>query len=205
MNRILLILVNILLMQYTLSAQSKLLLENYYYKDNSFVPMIHVETKNNWYAELRYNYEDAETFSLYAGKMFKAGNEAVISITPLLGYAAGKFTGPSLALNVDMEWKGLFFSSQNQYSRSIRSREESFFFSWAEAGYSVSDVFFTGITMQYTRLGNQDILDPGFLTGLSFKNISFPCYLFKPFQRDRYFVLGLNYEFNLKRRSIRKS
>jgi hypothetical protein len=205
MKRTLAIIISILLMQHTLSAQSKLLLENYYYKDmNSIVPMIHVETKDDWYAELRHNYEDAETFSLYAGKTFRSGNEFEFSITPLLGYAVGKFTGPSLALNTDMEWRGLFFSSQNQYSLSARVKEESFFFSWAEVGYSVSDVFFTGITLQYTRLNKQNTAEPGFLAGLSLNNISFPCYLFKPFQRDRYFVLGLNYEFDLKRKPARK-
>lgn len=205
MRKILSILISFLLIQQMASAQSKLLLENYYYKDmNSIVPMIHVETSENWYAELRHNYEDAETFSLYAGKTFRHGNEAEFTITPLLGYAVGKFTGPSLALNMDIEWRGLFFCSQNQYSLSAKSREESFFFSWAETGYSFSDAFFTGITLQYTRLNGKNITEPGFLAGLSFRDISFPCYLFKPFHRDRYFVLGLNYEFNLKRKASRK-
>jgi hypothetical protein len=161
---------------------------------------MHFQAKNNWYAELRHNYEDVNTVSLFAGKAFTGGNEVTFSIIPLLGYSIGKFCGPSLALNTETEWKKLFFSSQNQYSISTKVKKESFFFTWTEAGYSISEWLFTGITLQYTRLSAQNIFEPGLLAGLSFKNVSFPCYIFNPFQRKHYFVLGLNYEFSFKER-----
>src|ERR1044072_5771641 len=67
-----------------LSAQSKLGFENYNYwgqqSQGTFVPLIHFETNKNWYAELRYNYEDAQTISFYAGKTFSGGNNLTYSI-----------------------------------------------------------------------------------------------------------------------------
>ena len=203
MNRALLLTGLAIMIQYNLPAQSSLLLENYYYKGqgiNTVVPMFHLETKNNWYGELRYNYEDINTLSLYAGKTIAGGNALQYCITPLLGYSAGRFRGPSFAVNAEAEWKNFFASSQTQYSLSLKTTEESFFFTWSEAGYAICDYFFAGLALQYTRLNCGDNFEPGFVAGLSFKNISFPCYIFSPFQAERYFVFGLNYEFSLKKK-----
>jgi hypothetical protein len=203
MTRNLLLLLLTITIHQSLTAQSKWLLETYYYKGkdiSAVVPMLHVETKDNWYAEFRYNYEDKKTFSLYAGKIFTGGKALEYTITPLLGYSVGRFNGLSFATNAEAEWKDFFISTQTQYSLSVKTKEESFFFTWSEAGYEISPHFFTGLAIQYTRLSGQNDFEPGLLAGLSFKNISFPCYVFGPFHRDRYFVLGLNYELNLTKK-----
>ncbi|NJO25008.1 MAG: hypothetical protein HC867_03265 [Bacteroidia bacterium] len=36
------------------------------------VPLVYFQTNKNWYAELRYNYEELQTFSIYLGKNFQA-------------------------------------------------------------------------------------------------------------------------------------
>jgi hypothetical protein len=204
MNGKLLLVFVAITLQYSLPAQSKWLFENYYYTGkniNTDNPMLHVETKNKWYAELRYNYEDVKTLSFYAGKTFSGGKAIEYSITPLLGYCVGRFRGLSFAANAEAGWKNFYLSTQAQYSLSSGSEDESFFFSWSEVGYNFSPHFFSGIALQYTRLTGENDFKPGFLAGLSYKNISFPCYVFGPFHRDRYFVLGFNYEFYLKRQS----
>jgi hypothetical protein len=194
----------ICIFHHKLPAQSKMLLENYYYNSergtNAIMPMFHLKTNNNWYAEIRYNYEDVNTVSLYAGKTFAKEGDVTYSLTPLLGYSAGRFRGASFAVNAETEWRQFFISSQSQYSRSLKSKDESFFFTWSEAGYCISENFFSGLALQYTKLSYQDIFEPGFLAGVSIKNVSFPCYLFNPFQHERYFILGLNYEFSLKKK-----
>ena len=126
----------------------------------------------------------------------------------MAGYSTGRFTGLSLAINTDAEWKKIFLSSQTQYSLSIKKNDsliikknaDNFFFSWSELGYNFSDHFFAGLAMQYTCQAGENDFKPGFLAGLSFKNLSFPCYVFSPFHPGRYFVLGVNYEFNLSKK-----
>lgn len=185
-------------------AQSKWVFENYNYIQQQdaavFVPMLHFETKNNWYAELRYNYEDMKTVSLFTGKMLTGGGDLSYTLTPMIGYSIGNFTGVSLAANADLEWKNLFFSSQSQFSKATRNTAGDFFFNWSELGYSIGDHAFAGVAMQYTAEAGAQYFEPGFLAGLSFKNISIPFYAFSPFSKDRYFVLGLNVEYNLKKR-----
>jgi hypothetical protein len=189
-------------------AQEKIGAELYTYVGTkpAIQPLLHIQSANNWYGELRYNYEDAETFSLYGGKTFSGGNNLEYSITPMAGYSTGRFNGLSFAFNTEVEWKAFYFSSQTQYSiatkkndsLSVKKSAENFFFSWSELGYTIGDHFFTGVSIQYTRQAGETIFEPGLLAGLNFKKLSFPFYVFSPFHRGRYFILGVNYEFSLK-------
>jgi len=177
--------------------------ENYNYmghQSSLFVPIIHIETKHNWYGEVRYNYEDVQTISMYAGKTFSGGNKFNYTLTPLIGYSAGNFTGSSLALNNEVDWKNFYFSSQSQYSFSFKKEVSNFFFTWSELGYNVSSNFFAGAALQYTWQLNKGEGEPGFVAGINFKNFSVPFYVFNPFKQASYIVLGLNYEYDLKRK-----
>ena len=193
-----------LLLQHSLPAQSKWVFENYTYPGQqgagAIVPMVHVETKNNWYAELRYNYEDVQTLSFFGGKTFTSGNAFEYSLTPLAGFSTGNFTGISLGMNTGAAWKNFYLSSQTQYSIGTKREVADFFFSWSEVGYNLSPVFFSGLAMQYTRQSGHTKFEPGFVAGVCIKDFSFPVYVFSPFHGDRYFVVGLNYEYNWKKK-----
>jgi hypothetical protein len=161
--------------------------------------MIHIETKKNWYAEIRYNYEDVQTFSLFTGKTLTGGRSLRYSITPMTGISVGNFTGLSFATNAEVEWKSFYTSSQTQYSIGTRTGISNFFFSWSELGYNIAEHIFGGLALQYTKQEGMSKTEPGFVAGLNFKGISIPFYIFGPFNTDRYFVLGLNYEYNFKK------
>lgn len=186
-------------------SQSKWVFEQYNYirqaDASAFVPMVHFQTRNNWYGELRYNYEDAQTLSLFGGKTVSGGKSLTWSFTPMAGYSTGRFTGLSAGVNNEAEWKDFYFSAQSQYSIATKKDISNFFFNWSEAGYSFSDNFFSGIAMQYTRQFHKDYIEPGIVNGLCFRNFSIPFYVFNPLKGDCYFVLGLNYEYNLKKKN----
>ena len=186
-------------------AQSKWVFEQYNYirqpEASAFVPMIHFQTKTNWYGELRYNYEDVQTLSLFGGRTVSGGNSLTWSFTPMAGYSTGKFTGVSAAVNNEAEWKDFYFSAQSQYSKATKADLANFFFNWSELGYSFSDFFYTGIAMQYTWQQQKGYLEPGIVNGICFRNFSLPFYVFNPLKSDCYFVLGLNYEYNLKKKN----
>jgi hypothetical protein len=188
----------------TAFTQAKSGVENYNLlsSGNEYVwmPVFHHQAKNGIYTELRYNYEDLRTLSIYGGKTFAGGKKLQFNLTPMLGYSAGRFTGVSLAMNAEVEWKGFYFSSQTQYSMATKQSSDDFFFSWSESGYNISDNFFTGVAIQYTRQQGISEADPGFVAGINFKNFSIPAYAFNPFQPGRYFIVGLNYEFDFKKK-----
>ena len=191
-------------MQPELSAQSKWIFENYHYwgqpNATTIVPVISFETKSNLHAELRYNYEEIQTVSLFGGRAFHAGNTFKISVTPLAGISLGKFQGISGGVNADLNWKGLYLSSQSQYSRTTIKEAKSFFFTWSEMGYTIKNKFFGGVALQYTLADKVKEMSHGFLAGINFKNVSIPFYVFNPSRKNMYFVAGFNYELQLKKK-----
>ena len=205
MNKSLLIIIWSILMQHELSAQSKWVFENYNYwgqpGTTSVVPIIRFEAKNNWHAELRYNYEELQTLSVFGGRTFNAGDQLHIGITPLAGFSAGKFTGISAGVNTDIKWKKMYLSAETQYSAAIKNKEHNFLFTWSELGYNVTSHFFAGVSYQYTGITQTTESNPGLFAGLNWKGFSIPFYVFNPFATGKYFVLGVNYECYLKKKA----
>ncbi len=183
------------------NAQQKLMLEQYSFigggATSMLAPVAHYETKHKWYAEARYNYEDINTFSLYAGRTFSAQRIFSWSLTPMIGGMAGKMKGGSFGLNSECSFKKFGFSSQAQYSLSAETEYDNFFYNWSELYYQPFDWVYTGIAVQHTRMyATNALVDPGVLLGFSYNQWSFPMYSFKPFAAERYFVVGINWEWN---------
>ncbi|MEI2737932.1 MAG: hypothetical protein V9F01_04015 [Chitinophagaceae bacterium] len=185
-------------------AQAKSGLENYnmlnQQQEYLWMPILHYQAKNGVYTEIRYNYEEVQTLSFYMGKVFSGGENFEFNLTPMLGISTGEFNGISLAINAETEWKNFYLSSQTQYSIATKENNDNFFFSWSELGYSIADKVFAGVAIQYTRQSGVNNLEPGFVGGVEFKNITIPLYVFNPFGNERYFVLGINYEFHFKKK-----
>lgn len=169
-------------------------------KEYVWMPIIHYQSEKGFYTEMRYNYEDVRTLSLYAGKTFTTGNEMECAITPMLGLSAGNFSGVSVAANAEADWKNFYLSTQTQHSVSTKKGVSNFFFSWTELGYNFFKKLFAGVAVQYTRQEGISYTEPGFVAGLNLKNISIPFYIFKPFSPDQFIILGLNFEYRLKKR-----
>jgi hypothetical protein len=160
-----------------------------------WVPILSYQTSMNWRFEGRYNYEALNSFALYAGKEFSFGNKVTASFTPLAGIVAGEFRGGSAALNMLVEYKALFFSSQAQYTFSTDRASDSYIFDWCELGYNVFDWAYLGVSAQYTanRDMSASIVEPGVVLGMQVKSWTFPLYAFIPPGGQSYFVLGANY------------
>jgi hypothetical protein len=180
-------------------AQSKSSIQQYHIVGNNheYIPMsiAHFQNHKKWYAEGRYNYEDLRTFSLYFGKTFSSQQQLSYTLTPLIGGAIGNFNGISAGLNMDLDYRNFFFSGQSQYSFSTDQRTNNFFYNWSELAYQPLDWLYGGITIQNTHLYRTEaIFESGFLLGFSFKNLSLPLYSFAPFNKNRYFIIGLTVE-----------
>jgi len=193
-----------------LPAQARSGMENYHQlgEERSYlwIPMLHYSSAKGYYAELRYNYEDAGTFSIFAGKSFKLNRNKVSgTLTPMLGYSAGNFQGLSIGLNTEISSGRFYFSSQMQYSHALVSDQEGFYFNWSEAGYDLSERIYAGLAFQYTLQAAVGDFEPGIVVGLNAGDFSFPVYLFRPFGKGQTVMAGLNYEFRLSGKKKNKS
>jgi len=171
----------------------------------TLVPIVSFESKNKWYAEARYNYEELETFSFYVGKAFTSKNTRPLdtlefkkptdkvsySVTPLLGGVAGKYKGVSGGINAVVEYRHVFFSTQSQYTIAYYESGD-FFFAWSELGYQPWNWLFVGVTTQHTYLYQSDrlIVEPGGVIGFTMGRWNFPLYVFNPTTNHYYFILG---------------
>jgi len=147
---------------------------------------------DKWYGEVRYNYEEVQTLSLYGGKTFSRKEDLSWSFTPFAGLVMGKLKGGSGGVNLSLEYKKLIFSSTSQYTFSAEDRYCNFFFSWSELGCQVSEGFYAGLAMQQTRLYKTAVKwEPGIQLGFSFKKWTIPFYIFNPTSNKKYFVSGV--------------
>lgn len=185
------------------SAQQQWGIECYRYfrASPAYQPIAYFRSADDWYGELRYNYEADKTFSLYGGRSISGGNKLRYEFATMLGFSTGTFTGLSLATSAEAEWKNLYFSSQSQYSLDTRRsdslsgklRTGNFFFSWTELGYSLGDHVSAGLALQYTLQREASVFSPGFAVSAHAGRFHFPLYLFDPFHTRRYYVVGIAY------------
>ncbi|MEP6737951.1 MAG: hypothetical protein ABJA70_20665 [Chryseolinea sp.] len=162
----------------------------------SFVPIAHFQTRNNWYAEARYNYDEVRTFSLYLGKTFSGTKKDIsYSVTPMIGGMLGQFKGGSAALNASLEYKRFFLSSQPQFTAFSGERDRSYIFHWSELGYELRSWLFAGVSIQqtYYTQSKMNNIEPGILLGVTLGKWILPLYLFNPLSTSAYYVLGITY------------
>lgn len=180
--------------------------EQYYYTRTSgseavMTPIAHYTSDNNWYGEARYNFDELNTLSIYAGKRFTRNGQLSWEATPMIGGLMGQMKGGSLGMNVGMDFRKLFFTSQSQYSFSIDNAGDKYFYTWSELGYSATNWLYAGLALQQTNVYREDgKMEPGCMIGLSMKNWTIPLYAFNTSDRERYFVLGVNWQWETKKK-----
>jgi len=189
-----------LLLLFSARSQSKISFEQYSFTGGSqpgiLAPVAHYETRQKWYAEARYNYEDFNTFSLYAGHTFSQENEFSWSFTPMIGGMAGRLTGGSFGLNSELSFRKFNFSSESQYCVSASTRYDNFFYNWSEAGITAFDKLRVGISLSRTRLFQSDLeLQKGIFAQYSFWKLTAGLFYFNPFSSDNYLIASLGIEF----------
>jgi len=186
-------------MQLNTTAQSKSGIENYNFLSTKepyvWMPVIHHVSKKGIYTELRYNYEELKTASVYAGKSFDKKGKLEYTITPMLGLVFGNFNGGSIALNIEATHKKTFVSMQTQYTISNDNVKNNFFFNWTELGYQPLKWLYAGVSTQQTIQYSGNVQSEyGMLTGFIIKKITIPVYAFSPFSKNQNFIIGINTE-----------
>ncbi len=180
-------------------AQSKTGIENYNMlnarDEYLWMPVVHHRGKRGLYTEMRYNYEATKTASAYLGKSFSKEGAVSYELVPMAGFVFGDYTGVSLALNAEVEYKKFFFSSQSQYTLNRQQRSEDFFFNWSELGIQPLKWLYAGLSTQVTKPnGSFTATEYGLMMGLVIRRITIPVYVFNPLKGNRNYIIGINAE-----------
>lgn len=146
--------------------------------------------------EARYNYEDQETGSLWAGYNLSAGHRLVFEATPMLGAVFGNTTGVAPGCELALSYKKVELSVEAEYVYDPSDSKSSFLYSWNELVYSPTDWFHAGLVAQRTRAYHTPLdVQRGFSVGFSYKRLDFTTYVFNAGWTDPTVVLGLGFTF----------
>lgn len=166
----------------------------YYYfvpEDENAVSFIGSADHNQLHIEGRYNYEDKNTGSLFAGWRLEGGNKVEFAVTPILGIVVGNLDGIAPGAEVEIAWKKFDFYSETEYVIDFSGHENNFLYTWGELAYSPTESLRTGVTFQRTRLYQSDFeVQRGIFAQYAFRRWSIGAYYFNPFTSE-YLVIGM--------------
>ncbi len=162
----------------------------------SYVSPVLTADRQWLHLEARYNYENLNTGSLWAGYNFSAGKKLQLALTPMIGGVFGRTTGIAPGCEASLTYKKLQFSSSNEYVIDTSHISGSFFYSWPEVTYSLLDWLKVGLVAQRTRAYHTSLdTQRGFLVGVSHKKLEFTTYVFDPDLSNPTTVLELGVSF----------
>jgi len=146
--------------------------------------------------EARYNDEDQETGSLWAGYNLSVGSKLVFEATPMLGAVFGNTSGIAPGGWLSLTYKTIRLSSEIEYLFDIADKHQNFLYSWNELVYSPKDWFHAGLVTQRTRAYHTSLdVQRGVSVGFSHKKVDFTTYILNAGWTEPTLVLGLSFNF----------
>lgn len=168
----------------------------YFFSDDFIVLPVVKADKGKLHVEGRYNYEDIETFSAWAGINFSGGEKFEFVFTPMVGGIAGLSKGMAPGLEITLNYQGFEFYSESEYFIEAESEENNFYYNWTDISYAPNDRFWFGISGQRTKLYQTELdIQRGFLMGTSLKNFEMSAYFFNIGFDEPFFITAFSFVF----------
>ncbi len=126
---------------------------NFYFLQNDFfiLPVLTADY-SHLHLETRYNYEDFQTLSIFAGYTLATEGKVSLALTPMLGTAIGNTTGIIPAMEATISWANLELYTETEWLIDPASSENNFLYTWSDLTYAPWDHYYFGISGQRTRL-----------------------------------------------------
>jgi len=164
--------------------------------DISYASPTFAADRQHLHLEARYNYEDQQTGSLWAGYNLSIGDKVVLDVTPMVGAVLGNTAGVAPGYELSLTWRKLALTSDGEYVFDTKNSDNSFFYSWDELVYSPTDWLHAGLVAQRTRAYQTSLdLQRGFSVGVAHKKMDFTVYTFNAGWTDPTIVLNLGLTF----------
>jgi len=164
--------------------------------DRSYASPTFSADRERLHLEGRYNYENQETGSLWAGYNLSFGKKLVLEATPMVGAVFGDTTGVAPGYEASLSYWKLAVTSDGEYVFDTGNSDNSFLYSWNELVYSPTDWLHAGLVAQRTRAYHTSLdVQRGFSVGVVHKKTDFTVYTFNAGWTDPTIVLNLGLTF----------
>jgi hypothetical protein len=165
-------------------------------EDDSYGSAIVRADRGPLHLEARYNYEDKDTGSVFAGWTFSWSGDVEFSLVPMLGGVFGHTQGVAPGLELDLVWKALELYFEAEYVFDVDGQDDSFFYMWSELTVSPVEWFSFGLVAQRTRAYQTDVeVDRGLLVRFHVRAVTATVYVFNLDQDDPYVMVGVGVSF----------
>jgi hypothetical protein len=162
--------------------------------DNYLQPTLAAD-RDRLHLEARYNYENLDTGSVWAGYNFSVGETVTLETTAMLGGVFGATTGVAPGYEASLSWRHLELYSEGEYVFDTNDSSNSFLYTWSELTWAPVDWSRFGFVVQRSKVYHTDRdIQRGFLVGLSSRRVDFTTYVFNP-DRSPTVVLALGVRF----------
>ena len=146
--------------------------------------------------ETRYNYEDRDSVSFFAGANLELGDEVKLVLTPMIGGLAGQTDGIIPALEADLTVGPFEAYGEAEYVFDLGDSDSKYFYMWSELSLWPTEWLRAGVVTQRTRVYQTDRdIQRGLLVGFTFKKLDGTVYFFNPGADDYYTVVSLGVSF----------
>ena len=133
--------------------------------------------------EGRYNYEAFQSGSAWVGWNFGFGEEDKFRLdaTLMVGGIFGDTRGVAPGLELTATYGRFELYSESEYVFDSAGRGDSFFYNWAQLGYSPLDWLTVGLASQRTRAYQTGLeVQRGVFVGFTYKDWKLTTYVFNP-------------------------
>jgi len=164
--------------------------------DDDYVQPTVAADRGRLHLESRYNYEDRESVSAFAGWNFQAGKQVTLALTPMAGAVVGDTQGIVPGLEVTLSFWRVELYGEGEYVIDTGHVDDSYFYNWSELTIAPVDWLRAGLATQRTRtLHDPRDIQRGILAGLTFGRLEGTFYYFNPGSSDHYLVFSLGLDF----------
>jgi hypothetical protein len=159
-------------------------------KDDFFVTPVARADRGRLHLEGRYNYEDRNTTSLWAGMNFHFGEILMVDATTMAGVVFGNSDGVAPGMLLSIVYKRLQLYGEGEYFISLNDINPNYAFLWTDLSYALTNWLSVGISTQRTRL-YQTARDVqfGVFSSFTFKHTNLTSYWYKNGQNSPGFIL----------------
>jgi hypothetical protein len=164
--------------------------------DDDYVLLMGSADTDRLHLEARYNYEDLDTASVWAGYNLAFGTELAVSVTPMLGVAFGRTNGIAPGYEASAAWHWLDIYTEGEYLIDTNSRDDSFFYSWSELAASPTEWLRAGLVTQRTQVYETErSLQRGPFVELRHRQLAVAGYVLNPDKAYRIWIVSVDGEF----------
>ena len=146
--------------------------------------------------EGRYNYEDRNTASTWAGRKFEFGEPVEFVFVPMAGIIFGNTNGMAPGLEMEIVYRKFDFYAETEYVIDFKSRENNFFYMYSELAIRPIHPLRTGMIAQRTKLfQTEHEIERGLFAEYYFKRFRAGVFYFSPFSSGNFWIASVSIDF----------